>query len=402
MVWNKSLMLEKPSNAKMLDTQDENIKIYGYVPDLIDHLEEKMHFKAKIDLVPLNITYNSIIESVQNKNWDVAMSDITITANRIVKVDFSLPIFEDTIRIVIRESPSFDVKFFSYLLPFSSYVWLAIVGLILFSGLLVYIFERQEKEQQQKRYQAVIIGVYRATNSIVGIGGDFQLRTTSSRIMTVALFTLGCVLGAMYTANLASFLTLRRTNPPISGIDDIKNGRLPFRRVGVVKNTSIVDYYIKNVADVYYPLENSQDIYLALLEDRIDAALFDASVLEYAVDQNYCGRLSVVGVGFGKSSFGIAMKKDWEYKADFDMNILSLRERDLIEKKWFLKRSCNTETDNMWEYDGIPMSSVSGLFLTFLMVSGIALALHLWHSRVKIGKCLKPQPTPALNEHEQN
>ncbi|CAF4842263.1 unnamed protein product, partial [Rotaria sp. Silwood1] len=185
-------------------------------------------------------------------------------------------------------------------------------------------------------------------------------------MISVALLALSCILMAIYTADLASFLTVRRTNPPISGIDDIKNGRLPFHRVGIVKNTSIIDYYIQNVSDVYYRLENPQDIYLALIENRIDAALFEGAALQYVIDRNYCGRLSLVGVGFAKSWFGIAMKKDWEYKADFDMNILSVREEGLIEKKWFLKRSCNSDVGNMWQYDGIPLSSMSGLFLTFL------------------------------------
>ncbi|CAF3585805.1 unnamed protein product [Rotaria sp. Silwood1] len=170
-------------------------------------------------------------------------------------------------------------------------------------------------------------------------------------MISVALLALSCILMAIYTADLASFLTVRRTNPPISGIDDIKNGRLPFHRVGIVKNTSIIDYYIQNVSDVYYRLENPQDIYLALIENRIDAALFEGAALQYVIDRNYCGRLSLVGVGFAKSWFGIAMKKDWEYKADFDMNILSVREEGLIEKKWFLKRSCNSDVGNMWQYD---------------------------------------------------
>ncbi|CAF1537198.1 unnamed protein product [Rotaria sp. Silwood1] len=167
-------------------------------------------------------------------------------------------------------------------------------------------------------------------------------------MISVALLALSCILMAIYTADLASFLTVRRTNPPISGIDDIKNGRLPFHRVGIVKNTSIIDYYIQNVSDVYYRLENPQDIYLALIENRIDAALFEGAALQYVIDRNYCGRLSLVGVGFAKSWFGIAMKKDWEYKADFDMNILSVREEASCKKD----TSSNTTQSSITVYYG--------------------------------------------------
>jgi ABC-type amino acid transport substrate-binding protein len=138
---------------------------------------------------------------------------------------------------------------------------------------------------------------------------EFPLKKIQSRIISDTLPILGAILFAMYTANWSSFLTLQRSNLPISGIDDIKNGRLPFHRIGIVMNSSIVDCYIQNVSDVYYPLENTQDIYLALLENCIEAALADATSLEYIIDRNYYGHLSLVGVGFAKSSFGIAMKK---------------------------------------------------------------------------------------------
>jgi hypothetical protein len=102
--------------------------------------------------------------------------------------------------------------------------------------------------------------------------------------------------------------------------------------------------------------------------------------------------LALVGVGFAKSSFGIAMKKNWEYNADFDMNILSLRESGLIEnleKKWCLERICNSNVDHKWESDGIPLSSMIGLFLTFLMVIGIAVVIHIRHLLKPICTCVK-------------
>ncbi len=65
---------------------------------------------------------------------------------------------------------------------------------------------------------------------------EFPLKKIQSRIISDTLPILGAILFAMYTANWSSFLTLQRSNLPISGIDDIKNGRLPFHRIGIVMN----------------------------------------------------------------------------------------------------------------------------------------------------------------------
>jgi ionotropic glutamate receptor len=398
MFWNKSSMIQhqKPLNINYRKTENEDIEIYGYVADLINELEKKMGFMSTIDPCPSDTPYNTLVESVSiNDTWDIVISDITITSKRLSIVDFSLPIYENALRIVIRDSPSFSISFLSYLRPFSLEVWLSIVGTIIYSGLLVYLFEQQtiEETEDYRGHRAVIFGIYQALSSIVGMGGDFQLRTKSSRIIVVGLFTVSIILVATYTANLSSFLTLQRSQPVISGIDDIKNGRLPFHRVGILDDSATVEYYTQNVSTIFYPVKSINDMYTLLLDNRIDAAIENAIGIEYTVDHQYCGRLSVIGVGFAKSSFGIAMAKNWRYKNDLDKTIVSLREEgklELLEQKWFSERICNSKNHGeTWQQDGIPMTVMTGLFVSFLVVSAMAFALHLYHFRAVICKNCK-------------
>jgi ionotropic glutamate receptor len=225
------------------------------------------------------------------------------------------------------------------------------------------------------------------------MGSDLRLRTKSSRIIVVGLFTVSIILVATYTANLSSFLTLQRSQPVISGIDDIKNGRLPFHRVGILDDSATVEYYTQNVSTIFYPVKSINDMYTLLLDNRIDAAIENAIGIEYTVDHQYCGRLSVIGVGFAKSSFGIAMAKNWRYKNDLDKTIVSLREEgklELLEQKWFSERICNSKNHGeTWQQDGIPMTVMTGLFVSFLVVSAMAFALHLYHFRAVICKNCK-------------
>ncbi len=87
------------------------------------------------------------------------------------------------------------------------------------------------------------------------------------------IYGLAVILVASYTANLSSFLTLNRVQPSISGVDDIKKGRLRFSRIGIVTNSAVSDYYIQNISSMYHPLSTAEEIYLRLFDHTIDASI---------------------------------------------------------------------------------------------------------------------------------
>ncbi|CAF3884541.1 unnamed protein product, partial [Rotaria sp. Silwood1] len=83
------------------------------------------------------------------------------------------------------------------------------------------------------------------------------------RLLTAGLYILCLILVALYTANLASDLTIAKSQFVISGIDDIKNGKVPINRVGVYVGTAMEDY-IKTVIPAgrqnFYPLHSTKAI----------------------------------------------------------------------------------------------------------------------------------------------
>ena len=124
---------------------------------------------------------------------------------------------------------------------------------------------------------------------------------------------LSLVSVAAYTANLASDLTVLQSDTIIDGIDDIKNGKIPFSRIGIVVGTSIEDYYLREISGGvhnFHPLYSNQDIYDELLNNIIDASIMDASILEYETNSVYCN-LTLVGADFEQSAYGIVFQKNW-------------------------------------------------------------------------------------------
>jgi ionotropic glutamate receptor len=379
-----------------LKTKNPNIVIYGFIADFIRELQMQMHFNYTIDVADLTTNYHSLVASVagDNRQYDIALSDIRITSSRLLMVDFSTPFHENTFRIITRKNPySSSFSLFSCFNPFTWDVWVVIFVVIIYSCFIIYLFERQNPEIQddESGIKSIFIGICKIFGSVVIMTGNITLTTNASRLTVLGLYGLYIVLVATYTANLSSFLTLNRVQPSISGIDDIKNGRLPFSRIGIVSNSAISDYYIQNISSMYYPLSSAEEIYLRLLDYTIDASIWGSYVLEYAVNNYYCDKLSVVGVGFVKSSYGIVLPKDWPYKKDLDVHIMAMRESEKLENlenSWLGHRTCSS-SDKIDQANGLnneifSVDAMGGLFLTFFILTVIAFIFHLWNCRAAI------------------
>ncbi len=119
----------------------------------------------------------------------------------------------------------------------------------------------------------------------------------------------------------------------ISGIDDIKNGKIPFNRIGIKVDTAIEDDYLQEISNGvqnFYPLYSVDEMFNSILDDVIDASIMDGGFLEYETGNIYCN-LTVVGADFDSSAYGIVFHKNWQYAEIFDVNILSLAESGSLD-----------------------------------------------------------------------
>ncbi|CAF1248067.1 unnamed protein product [Rotaria sordida] len=279
------------SNPVHLKTNDSNILIYGFVANFIHELAMRMNFTYKINVADPSTAYHSLVALVaeDDRQYDIVLFHIAMTSGRMLKVDFSTPFHEDTFRIITRLNPySSSLSLFSCFNPFTWDVWVAIFAVIIYSSIIIYAFEHQNRtiENNQSELKTILIGICHGLTSILIMNSDIRLTTTSSRLTILGLYALGIILIAIYTANFSSFLTLNRGQSFISGIDDIKNGVLPFSRIGIVTNSAVSDYYIRNISTHYYSLSSVEETYSRLLDHTIDASIWDSSILEYAVN-NY-------------------------------------------------------------------------------------------------------------------
>ncbi|CAF3075939.1 unnamed protein product [Rotaria sp. Silwood2] len=372
--------------SKTIDEYGQSkTNLVGYVPDLINLLQTTMGFIPHIILAPPNQTYSGLVDAVANGVYDIAVADVTITAARRQKAGFSNSIFDNSLRIIMRKKMINNVDLIAYLGPFSLSLWMMLLITSIVAAFLICLLEKRENQVLQNRsfVSAITMSWWYSVGTIMGYGADFQVRTAAGRLLTVGLYLLSLVLVASYTANLASDLTISKSKDVISGIDDIKHGRIPFNRIGIRVGTAGEEYYLREISGGnknFYPLKSRQHMYDCLLNDLIDASFMDSGTAQYVTNNIYCN-LTLVGADFDESSLGIVTPKHWLYEQDLDVNILSLRESGILDdlkRKWFQISSCSGTSDLP---TGMAMETMSGLFLTFAVIIVLSLLLFLWTKR---------------------
>ncbi|CAF2805962.1 unnamed protein product [Rotaria sp. Silwood2] len=99
------------------------------------------------------------------------------------------------------------------------------------------------------------------------------------------------ILVASYSANLASEMAIEKSKYIISGIDDLKNGRIPFNPIGISEGTAAEDYHLRKISEGtlnYHRLISEKVIYDSLLAYIIDAYFVDSGTAEYFTNNIYC------------------------------------------------------------------------------------------------------------------
>ncbi|UJR13333.1 hypothetical protein I4U23_000351 [Adineta vaga] len=375
----------------LIDASGKNvIQMVGFIPDLIDRLQSTTGLIPEIILAPLNQTYGGMIQAVINDVYDIVVGDVTVTAARREIVDFSTTIYDNTFSVIVRQTSSVELDYFSYLRPFSLNLWLTLLVACIYAAVLFWILERKVNDALRDKsiLSSISLSIWYSLGTVFGYGVEFAVQTAAGRLLTLGLYMLSMILVATYTANLASDLTLLKSKGIISGIDDVKNGKVPFSRVGILVNSSFEDYFLREVSSGsrnYYPIKTQDEIYTSLFYNYIDASIMDTGLLQYATNTLYCN-LSLAGTTFNPNSYAIVIPKQWLYTRTLDVSILSLKEfgvLDELKTKWFAGSTCSDSSSSN-ESTGISIETVCGLFLTFAIISILSLLLFVWTKRLSL------------------
>jgi polar amino acid transport system substrate-binding protein len=258
---------------------EQNGALTGFSIDLWNAVAALLNVQTNYQIVPDPL---AALEALKSNKADVIASPIVMTAARDDVVDFSMPILDGGMQVMVRDAGQKTSNplegLIDLLFSKTTALWLGIaLVLILIPAHLVWFFEsgREDGILSDRRY---IPGIFEAMYWAIACltaQAETMPHQWIARLFSVFWMFAGVVFVAFYTAQLTTTLTVQQIQGRINGPGD-----LPGKQIGTIAKTTAADYLHQHYEQVQ-EFRRFDDMFQALLNKRIDAVVFGAPVLLY-------------------------------------------------------------------------------------------------------------------------
>lgn len=280
-----------------------------------------------------------MLEAVKDGRADLAASALSITAQRAEIFDFSQPILNSGLQIMVpvgsTERTSAGLADFLKLL-FSKAVLIWVLAAFVLAAIPAHILWLTERGHADSMVSAKYFpGIFQAFGWGLGMLAaqpDDNPRHWINRVLGIVLAFVSIIFVAYYTATLTANLTVEKFNSQISSPSDLIGKKV----CTVDKTTSTSFLSEENIGFTGVPVIT--DCYAGLKDGTFDAVVFDAPVLAYYVAHDGAGDAILVGTVFQNEDYGIAFRLGSALRKQADEALLRMREDgdyDMIKQKWF-------------------------------------------------------------------
>lgn len=267
-------------------------------------VNEKLHldyeFREYKDLAAL-------LAAIENREVDFSINPITVTDNRMNKMNFSQPYFiSHTSVLKKRESQIWGqlTNLFSW--NFVSVVLLLIFIIFIF-GFLVWLFERKRNEKEfGNDFKGILQGFWWSAVTMTTVGyGDKSPRTFGGRIIGFIWMFMAVLIISSFTAGIASSLTVKSINDEINEVQDLE-------RFDVSTVNSSSSQELLNLYDIDSKVvENGEEGVEAVLNGKTTLFVYDEPILRYIIDRKELSDdLEILSKSLKKDYYSYAFPKN--------------------------------------------------------------------------------------------
>ncbi|XP_073136854.1 glutamate receptor 2.8-like [Henckelia pumila] len=318
-----------------MDPVTKAIEVTGYYKEIFDSVMTSLPYAVPHEFVPYSFfnpdgsrvgNYNDLVYqvSLQDK-YDAALGDITITANRSLYADFTLPYAEGGLTSVVLIKYEDENGILTFVQPLTKELWLATAIFYTSTALAVWILARRIADPPGQH--AGLIAYFPFFP-----GEGFQANLLCLVLVTWAL--VASLLNSTYTASLSSRLTLQSLQPTVTDVNElIKSGQY----VGCQEGSFLVSY-LKGLGF------NESKIKTFGSADDVDEALtlgskyggvsayYDVLPHIRLFLAEYCGKYMTMGPIHRTDGFAFAFPKGSPVVADISRSIVQLTEDGKIQE----------------------------------------------------------------------
>ena len=306
----------------------------GFSMDLLAALADALGWDYEIQRVE---QFSDMLSATSNGEVDLAVANISITSSREAEMDFSHPIFESGLQIMIPAQAARAPSLFRALTSRDLLIAMGFAFLlILAGGMLMWVFERRAQPYfDRPAREAWFPSFWWALNLVVNGGFEERVpRTAFGRLFGVLLVVSSLFIVSVFVAKITAVMTVDAIDGSVNSVNDLYG-----QRVGTIENSTADGFLLRRDIDfVGYP--GLEDMLAAFEARQIDAVVFDSPILSYY--SSHAGREygTMVGSIFLRENYGIVFPSGSPLVEDVNRVLLTLREDgtyDDLMRKWFGK-----------------------------------------------------------------
>lgn len=303
----------------------------GFSLELWAAIADELGLTYRIDRVE---TFPEMLSAVESGAADLAAANISITAERETRLDFSQPIFASGLRVMVP-ADSTGAGIWSILFKWDLLLAvLAAFALLFGGGMLMWAFERNTQEYFQGSAREKAFPAFWWALNLVVNGGfeERQPRTAFGRAFAVLMVVSSLFIVSVFVAKITSAMTVSAIQTSVQSINDLYG-----KRVGTTSGSTAAAYMDGRELQ-YLGFDNLVSLLDAFEQGALDAVVFDAPILSYYVNTAGAGVGELVGPVFLREYYGFALRSGSSLREDIDRTLLGFSEDGTyrnIATKWF-------------------------------------------------------------------
>jgi polar amino acid transport system substrate-binding protein len=309
-------------------------RLTGFSVDLWHSIADRLGVPSRF-VVTRGVT--DLLEAVRSGRADVGIAAVSITADRERSFDFSQPMFDSGLQILVRSGGRTRSSVFGVLGSLlaqgllSLLAWMLVVVVIV--AHVVWLIERHKERGivPHAYWPGMGKAVWWAAATLA-TQADEMPRTRWGRVVAVFWMFTSVVFVAYFTATVTASLTVQELQGSIRGPDDLRG-----KRVATASGSTSAAYLREHRIDMI-GYAGIDEAYGALLAEQVDAVVYDSPILLYYASHGGSGKAHVVGPVFRKESYGIVVPPHSAHRKPINRVLLSLQEDGTYQElhdKWF-------------------------------------------------------------------
>ncbi|KAL7304917.1 hypothetical protein TKK_0002715 [Trichogramma kaykai] len=378
-----------------------NDQYEGFGVDIIHEISKMLGFNYTFfvqtdnvygSLNPTTGEWNGMLRKIMDDEADLAITDLTITAERETAVDFTMPFMNLGISILYQKPKAAPPSLMSFLLPFSAKVWLYLIGVYVVMSALFFTTGRMcpdewnnnnpciENPESLENQFTIKNSLWFTLGAIMQQGSEIAPIGNSTRMLAGCWYFFCLIMVSSYTANLAAFLTVETVERPIKNADDLANQDVI--KYGAKKGGSTLGFFKDSNSSTYakmyeYMVNNPSVLTSSNDEGKFKvmsdnyAFLMESSSIEY-ISERECN-LTQIGGLLDQKGYGIAMKKNASYRNELSRAVLKLQEMGVLtslKNKWWKEKGGGgrcSEDGGSGQAEELGLANVGGVFLVLIV-----------------------------------